>query len=135
MIAGFTFPLSIDMKKNQFDLEHLKKIADHALDYAKKIGATASEVEVSFGTGKNISVRLGALETLEINRDKGFSVTLFNGQRKGSSSSSDLSIQSIDDTVDAAFNIARYTAPDPLFGLADKSLMANNMKDLDLHNA
>ncbi len=61
------------MKKNQFDLEHLKKIADHTLDYAKKIGATASEVEVSFGTGKNISVRLGNLETLEINRDKGLS--------------------------------------------------------------
>ena len=123
------------MKKNQFDLEHLKKIADHTLCYAKKIGATSSEVEVSYGTGKNISVRLGSLETLEINRDKGFSVTLYNGHRKGSSSSSDLSMQSIEDTVDAAFNIARYTAEDPLFGLADKNLMATDMKDLDLHNA
>ena len=36
------------MKKNQFDLEHLKKIADHTLSYAKKIGATSSEVEVSY---------------------------------------------------------------------------------------
>ncbi len=122
------------MEKNQFDLEQLKKIADHALNYAKKIGATASEVEVSYGTGKNISVRLGNLETLEINRDKGFSVSLYNGQRKGSSSSSDLSIQSIEDAVEAAFNIARYTAPDPLFGLADKNLMATNMQDLDLHS-
>ena len=123
------------MKKNQFDLEHLKKIADHTLSYAKKIGATASEVEVSYGTGKNISVRLGSLENLEINRDKGFSVTLYNGNRKGSSSSSDLSTQSIEDTVDAAFNIARYTAEDPLFGLADKNLMATHIKDLDLHDA
>ena len=122
------------MKKNQFDLEHLKKIADHTLNYAKKIGATASEVEVSYGTGKNVSIRLDNLETLEINRDKGFSVTLYNGQRKGSSSSSDLSDQSIEDTVDAAFNIARYTASDPLFGLADKELMATNMQDLDLYN-
>ena len=121
--------------KNQFDLEHLKKIADHTLSYAKKIGATASEVEVSYGTGKNISVRLGSLENLEINRDKGFSVTLYNGNRKGSSSSSDLSTQSIEDTVDAAFNIARYTAEDPLFGLADKNLMATHIKDLDLHDA
>lgn len=123
------------MKKNQFDLGQLKKIADDALQYAKKIGATASEVEVSYGTGKNISVRLGHLETLEINRDKGFSITLYNGQAKGSSSSSDLSSRSIQDTVDAAFNIARYTAPDPFFGLADKNLMATNMKDLDLYNA
>jgi PmbA protein len=123
------------MKKNQFDLEHLKKIAEHTMHYAKSIGATASEVEVSYGTGKNVSVRLGSLETLEINRDKGFSVTLYNGQRKGSSSSSDLSIQSIEDTVEAAFNIARYTAPDPFFDLADKNLMATNMQDLDLHNA
>ena len=121
------------MKKNQFDLDGLKKIADHTLNYAKKIGATASEIEVSYGTGKNISVRLGSLETLEINRDKGLSVTLYNGQRKGSSNSSDLSFQSIEDTVDAAFDIARYTAPDPLFGLADKSLMATDMRDLDLY--
>ncbi|MEY4262215.1 MAG: hypothetical protein RLZZ625_1051 [Pseudomonadota bacterium] len=123
------------MKKNQFDLEQLKKIADHTLHYAKSIGATASEVELSYGTGKNVSVRLGELETLEINRDKGFSVTLYNGQRKGSSSSSDLSMQSIEDTVEAAFNIARYTAPDPFFDLADKNLMATNMQDLDLYNA
>jgi PmbA protein len=122
------------MTKNQFDLEHLKKIADRTLNYAKKIGATASEVEISYGTGKNVSIRLGNLEILEINRDKGFSVTLYNGQRKGSSSSSDLSDQSIEDTVDAAFNIARYTAPDPLFGLADKELMATDMQDLDLYN-
>ncbi|NDG16499.1 MAG: metalloprotease PmbA, partial [Betaproteobacteria bacterium] len=59
----------------------------------------------------------------------------YNGHRKGSSSSSDLSMRSIEDTVDAAFDIARYTAEDPLFGLADKNLMATNMKDLDLHNA
>ena len=123
------------MKKNQFDLEQLKKIADHTLHYAKSIGATASEVELSYGTGKNVSVRLGELETLEINRDKGFSVTLYNGQRKGSSSSSDLSMQSIEDTVEAAFNIARYTASDPFFDLADKNLMATNMQDLDLYNA
>jgi len=118
------------MKKNQFDLEHLKKIADHTLSYAKKIGATSSEVEVSYGTGKNISVRLGNLETLEINRDKGFSVTFYNGHRKGSSSSSDLSMRSIEDTVDAAFNIARHTAEDPLFGLADKNLIATNIKNI-----
>ncbi len=89
---------------------------------------------MSFGTGQNVSVRLGETENIEYNRDKGISVTVYFGEQKGHASSSDLSPQALKDTVEAACNIAKYTAKDPFCGLADAQLMAIELQDLDLYH-
>lgn len=115
------------------ELDVLKQIAQEVLATAKAAGASSAETEVSFGTGQNVSVRLGELENIEYNRDKGVSVTVYFGQQKGHASSSDLSAQALKDTVDAACNIAKYTAKDTFCGLADAALMATDMPDLDLY--
>jgi PmbA protein len=81
-----------------------------------------------------VSVRLGETETIEYNRDKGVSVTVYFGQQKGNASSSDLSPQALKDTVEAACNIAKYTAKDEFCGLADVALMAKEIPDLDLNH-
>jgi PmbA protein len=86
------------------------------------------------GFGQNVSVRMGETETIEYNRDKGVSVTVYFGQQKGHASTSDLSPQAIQDTVSAACNIAHYTAKDEFCGLADASLMAKEIPDLDLYH-
>lgn len=112
----------------------LKQISVDALKLAKHTGASDAEIDVSFGTGQNVSVRLGETENIEYNRDKGISVTVFFGHRKGFASSSDFSPQALKDTVDAACNIAKFTAEDTFCGLADASLMAQNPADLDLHH-
>ena len=115
-------------------LNELKQITQDILKLAKTAGASSAETEVSFGTGQNVSVRLGELENIEYNRDKGVSITVYFGQAKGHASSSDLSQQALKDTVEAACNIAKYTAKDAFCGLADASLMATNMPDLDLYH-
>ncbi|MBC7786904.1 MAG: metalloprotease PmbA [Methylophilaceae bacterium] len=102
------------------------------LQIAKLAGASSAEAEVSFGTGQNVSVRMGETETIEYNRDKGISVTVYFGNQKGHASTSDLSTQALQDTVSAACNIARYTAKDEFCGLADVALMAKEFPDLDL---
>jgi len=79
-------------------------------------------------------VRLGETENIEYNRDKGISVTVYFGEQKGHASSSDLSPQALKDTVEAACNIAKYTAKDPFCGLADAQLMAIELQDLDLYH-
>ncbi|MCG7962832.1 MAG: metalloprotease PmbA, partial [Candidatus Thiodiazotropha taylori] len=56
------------------------------------------------------------------------------GHRKGSASTSDLSPQAIKETVEAACNFARYTSEDDCAGLADPSLMATELPDLDLYH-
>lgn len=114
------------------DLDTLKQIADDVLKLAKTAGASSAETEVSYGTGQNVSVRLGEVENIEYNRDKGVSVTVYFQDQKGHASSSDLSPQALKDTVEAACNIAKYTAKDPFCGLADASLMATEVADLSL---
>ncbi len=116
------------------NLEQLQQITQDVLKTAKLAGASSAETEVSFGTGQNVSVRLGETENIEYNRDKGISVTVYFGEQKGHASSSDLSPQALKDTVEAACNIAKYTAKDPFCGLADAHLMATELPDLDLYH-
>lgn len=116
------------------DLSQLKQITQDVLKLAQSSGASSAETEVSYGTGQSVSVRLGETENIEYNRDKGISVTVYFGQQKGHASSSDLSPQALKDTVEAACNIAKYTAKDPFCGLADAKLMAADWPDLDLYH-
>jgi PmbA protein len=112
----------------------LERIAQAMLDAAKRGGATASETEVSQGIGQSVTVRKEAVETISYNRDKGISVTVFVGQRRGNASTADFSDDAIRATVEKALAIARYTAEDPAAGLADPARLAKSWPDLDLYH-
>ena len=122
------------METKIIDLPYLEQIAQDVLKLAKLAGASSAETETSYGTGQNVSVRLGETETIEYNRDKGVSVTVYFGQQKGHASTSDLSATALKDAVEAACNIAKYTANDEFCGLADANLMATELLDLDLYH-
>jgi PmbA protein len=117
-----------------YSLDDLKQMSEEVLRLAKTNGASAAEAEISLGSGQNVSVRMGETENIEYNRDKGMSVTVYFGQRRGHASTSDLAPEALRDTVAAACNIARYTAEDPFCGLAEAELMAKHIPDLDLHH-
>lgn len=123
-----------DLAIAEFPLEaaELEDIASRVLDEARARGATQAETSVSLGSGLELTVRLGEVETLERTRDRGLGVTVFFGKRKGSASSTDLSADAIRETVAAACTIAEHTAEDPNSGLADAELMATEFPDLDL---
>jgi PmbA protein len=99
--------------------ERFRELVEEVLAEAKKIGATDAGVEVSEGCGLSVSVRKGELENVERNRDKSLGVSVYIGQRRGNASSSDFSPQALRDTVRAAYDIARFTAEDPVAGLPD----------------
>lgn len=110
-------------------------LVDSALDTARKLGASDAAAEASEGCGLSVSVRKGELENVERNRDKGLSVTVYLGQRRGNASTSDFSAQAIRQTVQAAYDIARFTAEDPMAGLPDAVDVAPgdvDVKALDL---
>jgi len=117
-----------------YDQGQLSQIAADALAAAKAGGATACDVDISEGIGQNVTVRLGEVETIEYNRDKGVSLTVYVGQRKGHASTSDFSPAAIAQTVGAALAIARYTAEDAAAGLADADRLATAFPDLDLYH-
>jgi len=112
----------------------LERVAGQVLDVARKGGATAAETEVSQGVGQSVTVRKGDVETIAYNRDKGISVTVYLGQRRGHASSADFAEASLRDTVAKALAIARFTAEDPSAGLADAERLAKRWGDLDLYH-
>ena len=112
-----------------------EELVDTALAHAKKLGATDAGAEASEGCGLSVSVRKGTLETVERNRDKSLGVTVYLGQRRGNASTSDFSKAAIVQTVQAAYDIARFTAEDPTAGLPDAddiAPLADTQRDLDL---
>ncbi len=111
----------------------LESVAEQVLQLAKGRGATAAEVALSEESGLSVNVRLGEVETIEFNKDKGIGVTVYFGQRKGSASTADFSRAALDDAVRAACSIATFTADDPYTGLADADRMATEIPDLDLN--
>ncbi len=112
--------------------DQLKQIARDVLSFARDQGATDAAVEISEGSGLSVSVRKGNIETIEQNRDKGIGVTVYCGQRRGNASTSDFSTASLKATVEAAWNIARFTAEDDCAGLPDAELLETNPRDLRL---
>ncbi len=112
----------------------LHQLAADIIRYARERGATACAAEVSEGFGQAVTVRNGGVETIEHNRDKGMNITVYLGQRRGNANTSDFSAQAMRDTVDAALNIARYTAQDDCAGLPDPELLATEFPDLDLYH-
>lgn len=123
-------PLPHQKHRDQF-----KDLVTQALDYAKSLGASDAAAEVSEGQGMSVNVRLGEVETVEQTRDRALSVTVYAGQRRGSASTSDFSRAALEQTVAAAWHIARYTAEDPAAGLPEpETLMRHASPDLSLYH-
>ena len=120
---------SIDIREHEGEL---RALVASILAEAEKAGASAAEVSASQDAGLSVTVRKGDLEKVEFNQDRGFGITVYTGQSKGSASTSDSRPAAIRETVARAMDIARYTRDDPCNGLADAELMAPAVPDLDL---
>lgn len=109
-----------------------QEIIQDALKKAKSLGASDAAVEVSEGHGLSVSVRRGEVETIERSVDKSLGISIYIGQQRGNASTSDFSPDAIERTIQAAYDIAKYTAADPFAGLAEEDLLEMHPKDLDL---
>jgi PmbA protein len=112
----------------------LETLAAEVLAAARQGGATAAETRVTQGIGQSVTVRRAEVETIAYHRDKGITVSVYLGERRGHASTADFSSASLRATVDKALAIARYTAADPAAGLADPARLATHFPDLDLHH-
>ncbi len=110
----------------------LERLVTWALEEARAERADQAEVGVSVDTGLSVTVRLGEVDTLEYQRDRGLGITVYFDHRKGSASTADLRREAIREAVLKACSIARFTASDDCAGLADAELMAREQPDLAL---
>lgn len=99
---------------------------------ARGKGVDAAEASISEGAGYRVTARLGDVETTEFHQDISCGITVYSNQCKGSATSTDLRPQALRETLDAACEIAHHAQPDPCHGLAEATLMASEIKDLDL---
>ena len=118
-----------------FTREQFQQIIEDTLAIAKSNGASDAAAEVSEGAGLSVSVRKGEIENVERNRDKSVGVTVYLGQRRGNASTSDFSRTALEQTVRAAYDIARFTAEDVAAGLPESEDLVSLEEaavDLDL---
>ena len=113
-------------------LAEIESVVALALEEARRRGATESAADASVSRGLGVTVRMGEVETVEYQRDRGLGVTVYFGRRKGSASTGDLGRRAIEETVEKACAIARYTAEDSYAGLVEAEALERNPPDLDL---
>jgi len=115
-------------------IAELKEVVSLALFEAERRGATQCEVDASLNQGLSVSVRLGEVDTVEYQRDRGLGITVYFGKKKGSASTADLAGAAVRDMAEKACSIARYTAEDDCAGLPDPQSLARDIPDLDLEH-
>ncbi len=113
-------------------MSQLRDVVRFVLEEAARLGATQAAGDASINQGLGVTARLGEVETVEYQRDRGLGVTVYFGYRKGSASTADLGMRAVRETVEKACTIARYTAEDPYSGLVDPEALAREIPDLDL---
>jgi len=111
-----------------------QSMVDQALSYARSLGATDAEIDLSENQGLSTTCRMGSVETLEFNQHRSLAITLYLGQQKGSGMTNEFTESSLKETVERAYAIAKYAEADPYTGLADKKLLAKRLPKLDLYH-
>jgi PmbA protein len=116
------------------DKRELTALAAQVLDYAKQAGATEADTEITTSHGLSLTVRMGELETVEHNRDRGMGITAYVGKRKGTATTGDLSAEGLKEAAQKAVSLAKFAAEDPFAGLPDKAALATAFPELDLNH-
>ncbi|NQY42204.1 MAG: metalloprotease PmbA [Legionellales bacterium] len=113
-------------------IEKLLSLTKYTLDQISAKGVTSAEISTGIYSGLCINSRLKNLENVEFNKEKGITITVYFGKQKGTASTTDITDNSINDTINAACSIAKTVSKDIYSGLAPKEQMAFDYPDLDL---
>lgn len=99
---------------------------------AKRAGADAADVVYSGDAATQVQVRLGKLEDVERSEGEEIGLRVFVGKRSASASSSDLSLEALDEMAARAVAMAREAPEDQFAGLApEELLMRSGLPDIE----
>ncbi|CAL4318429.1 metalloprotease PmbA [Buchnera aphidicola] len=113
------------------DEQTLKKIIFQAL-FELQGKVDDSHICIQKTYNNIITVRNGLTEYIEFSDDIFFSITVYLNHRKGTVTSTDISIKSLKRTINSAIEIAKLTSPDYNSGLPKFNLFSYEALDLDL---
>lgn len=102
------------------------------LDDSLRAGATGADARLGRSEGVGVSVRNGALESVERDESVGVALRCFVGQRQAHVSGQDLSPDGLTALVERCVAMAKLAPEDPYAGLADAGELAEGSPDLEL---
>jgi len=111
-----------------------QRIAEETLEEAKRKGATEADVVAVENELVTAHVRLGEVETLRSAREVRLGLRLFFGKRSATSSTSDLSRDSLARLVEDTTALALATAHDEFSGLPSPDECTRSFPELDLYD-
>jgi PmbA protein len=110
------------------------QLAVDLLAKAKRGGATEADIIIADGETFSVQVRLGAVDRLTKAREKHLGLRVFVGKRSASTSTSDFSVDSLNQLVAETCILARAVVEDQVSGLPAADQMAGERPDLDLYD-
>jgi PmbA protein len=102
------------------------------LRMARQRGATAGDALLVENDAFDVEVRLGEVEKVQHSHQKRLGLRLFFGQRSATTSTSDLSLASLEHLLADTCALARAMAEDPCAGLPEPAETMAAVPDLDL---
>ena len=111
----------------------LHQLAADVLAKALRAGASDAEAVLYEGNEFETRVRFGEVEMLKESTSRAIGLRVFLGQRTASTSSSDLSPDSLDRLVSGAVTLAKITSEDPFAGLPEPDAFGKLDADLALY--
>ncbi|WP_413724867.1 TldD/PmbA family protein [Sodalis sp. RH16] len=117
-----------------YSQSQLKSLAQRVISQAISAGATSANVIFSEANGLHIEMRQAVVRTRTLHAASGMSLTVFRGQHQGTTTSSDFSDKGLEETVQAAMRIARFTGVDEFCDLFAPSPLPATLPELDLYH-
>ncbi len=112
-----------------------EQLSSDAVKRALDGGATAAECTISEGDEFSVTVRMRQVESLKEAGSRGAGIRVMAGHRTGSSYTSDLSREGLEQMVRAALELAKITSDDPHAGLPDPADQGKLSQDLRLYDS
>jgi PmbA protein len=114
--------------------ETLISSASFLLDEARRAGADEADIVGVQSAALSVSYRLGKLEDVERAESRDLGLRVFVGKRQAVVSSSEFNRARFPELAERAVAMARLAPEDPYCGLAEPSLLAQDVPDLDLND-
>jgi len=112
----------------------LEQLAADSVKRALDGGATDAECTISEGDEFSAGVRMGQVESLKEAGSRGAGIRVMAGRKTGSSYTSDLSPEGMEQMIRAALELAKITSDDPHAGLPDTEDLGKIDGDLRLYD-
>jgi PmbA protein len=101
---------------------------------ARKKGADACDVIVSDGLSTEVSINNGTIEQVEQSEGREIGLRVFVGESAAIVSGSVFTSDALEKLAERAVDMAKLAPPDPFAGIADASLLAKDVPELDLYS-